>query len=167
MIKWGIYFDHWLDRTTFDLFLKKLNLDSQRLNSIISFRFQRDQQLRSFGYYLIKKCLCYFNHLDEHLNADLDDNLNWEISPLGKPFFPGTSFNVSHDQKYVVLVGENGNSLLGVDVCWINPDLDINAFYDYLNSSELEWINSLNNSKLGFYVIWALKEATTKGIGED
>lgn len=155
MIKCGIYFDNWLELQDLQDFIERLQL--QNTLEIFKLRFIQDKNRRAFGYYLIQKCI-----------QDLSGNLvgKWNSSGTGKPVYDGISFNVSHDYKYVVIVAELGNFLLGVDVCWMNLDFELQEFTDYLTEKEMEWIDSLKCSKIGFYMIWALKEATTKGIGD-
>lgn len=155
MIKWGIYFDNWLDTEELKLFIEQLQL--QNTSEIFKLKFIQDQNRRAFGYYLIQKCI-------QDLSGDFVTK--WNSSVTGKPVYDGMSFNVSHDYKYVLIVGEIGDFLLGVDVCWIKLDIEIIEFKDYLSEREMEWITLLKNSKIGFYMIWALKEATTKGIGD-
>lgn len=154
MIKWGIHFDIWYSQEKLKDFIALLQLENTR--DVFKLKFIKDQNRRAFGYYLIQKCI---QNLSGHYIKQ------WN-SIKGKPVYDGLSFNVSHDGEYVVIVGEYGDYTLGVDVCFINMEIEIQEFKEYITEKELNWINSLKLSKIGFYVIWALKEATTKGIGD-
>ena len=157
MIKWGIFSDKWLENQELDDFIQGLQLESSKRNNIYNLLVGKDRQRRSFGYYLVQKCLQYYTGTVCR---------DWKISDKGKPYQDGISFNISHDYKYVVLVARRGEFLLGVDVCWIDTRIQVEEFKDYLQERELCWINRLREPKLGFYMIWALKEATSKGIGD-
>lgn len=150
MIFRGVYFDTFIQ--DLDILISNLGLNQKLLTRLNNLKFIEDRNRRAFGYYLISQVI--------------NSNQLWSISDTGKPYYPGIAFNVSHDNRYVVIVAQEDLSdsrKLGVDVANLNQDIQIMEFTDYLTIKELEWIN---NRKHRFYMIWTLKEATTKGLGD-
>jgi len=153
MIFRGIYLNIFLLEQ--DLLELNNNLNQELLENINNLKFTQDRNRRAFGYYLISQVIKELAQTDKL----------WNFSEQGKPFFPGIAFNVSHDNRWVVIVAQKDledSCKLGVDVCNLT-DVQISDFDDYLTRKEVEWID---NKKNRFYMIWALKEAYTKGIGD-
>lgn len=149
----------------FDVFVQEqqlkdllLGLDTDLVYKMDQLKFIQDKNRRGFGYYLIRNCIHEITGIYTK---------TWTLNGNGKPVYSGIAFNVSHDGEFVVIVAQKdiGNLLkLGVDVCFLK-EIQVLEFRDYLSCKELDWIQCKTGT-IGFYMVWALKEATTKGIGD-
>ena len=77
------------------------------------------------------------------------------------------SFNMSHSGNFAVY-GIKIDSLIGVDIEYMRPDVDIDSISEYaFTSAEREELGSLCTEEriCGFYNCWTRKEALVKAIG--
>lgn len=111
--------------------------------------------------------------LGNYLNIDPCD-IKFEYTQRGKPFLPSIdnknsiNFNLSHSNE-LVLYAITKNRLLGIDIEYIRPMLDLNELAKrYFIKDEYKTIYSVNareKEKL-FYKYWTCKEAYLKATGE-
>jgi len=88
----------------------------------------------------------------------------------GKPHFPnekGIEFNISYS-KDLVLIGFAGNCMLGIDIEYLERDIDIKGVAAHVfNSREQALLQDVSGQErvILFYKIWTGKEALMKSVG--
>ncbi|MDP5158915.1 MAG: 4'-phosphopantetheinyl transferase superfamily protein [Flaviramulus sp.] len=105
--------------------------------------------------------------LSIHTQANISE-INLDYHKNKKPYLsshPSTYFNVSHSQDYGLIA--ISNSLVGIDIEFINPDYDfMNGLEFICNFEELTFIKNAHDKKHAFYSLWTRKESFVKAIGK-
>lgn len=94
-----------------------------------------------------------------------------KYNSYGKPYLddPGSKlkFNLSHSNEFCI-VAINNLSDVGIDIEWMNKNIDINEIAaDHFSNNEVEKLNGFieEDRILAFYKIWTRKEAFIKAVG--
>ncbi len=91
---------------------------------------------------------------------------NLKKNRYGKPIIDGLFFNISHTKNCIVCAVSNKFNI-GIDVEFVNNQIDINDFRNYLTIDELNIIYKNSNYYINFYDIWTKKEAVIKAYGSN
>ena len=124
-------------------------------NHILSYKYNRERQLRLAGKLLLLQMMRYFDLAGLTLN-DL------QFSGENKPSFPGSDFNFSlaHSENISICAGTM-NANIGIDIEYIKP-VNTALVKDCLNAGELKLPEENAVSYSSFYKIWTKKEAVLK-----
>ena len=133
-------------------------LPDEQVERIRKFRRWQDQHASLFGKLLLIKGL-------EHFDVDHQDISQLQYTEYGKPYLEGkVRFNIAHSNEYVLcIVAENCN--VGIDVEYINRDIEINDFERIFSDREWHEIHQSDDPVDAFYFYWSLKESVIKADG--
>ena len=99
---------------------------------------------------------------------DIDpSSILFEQNEYGKPLIPNTGmeFNVSHSRDRLLIAVTSGRTV-GVDIEFRRSGIKMNAIADrWFAPEEREFFKALKNPEIGFFDIWAKKEAYVKALG--
>ena len=136
---------------------KAYNLVSKnRQDKIDFYRFDKDKKL-SCGAYLLLKKLLYEENITDPL---------FKTEKYGKAYISNHEnihFNLSHSSKIVLC--SISDREVGVDVEYIDPEIDLNIAKHYFYNSEYENIMNAKNKADEFFKYWVLKESYMKYTG--
>jgi 4'-phosphopantetheinyl transferase len=100
--------------------------------------------------------------------------LRFTFNSFGKPFLDGGAdgagklqFNVAHSHN-VALIAVTSRRKIGIDVEWIQNNIDMPAIFKrYFSTEEIRELRKLSrrNMRRTFYQYWTCKEAVAKAIG--
>jgi len=93
--------------------------------------------------------------------------LSFEYNGHGKPFLPDTDieFNVSHSRDRLLVAVTSGRAV-GVDIEFRRSGIQMDAIAErWFAPEEREFFQTLENPEIGFFDIWAKKEAYVKALG--
>ena len=141
-----------------DLDLKKAySLVSQNRKEKIDFyRFEKDKKLSAGAYLLLKKLL-------EEKNITKPA---FKTEKYGKAYisnYDNIHFNLSHSGKMVLCAISDRD--VGVDIEYIDSEIDLNIAKHYFYNSEYETIMNSDNPSEEFFKYWVLKESYMKYTG--
>jgi 4'-phosphopantetheinyl transferase len=120
------------------------------------YRIENDRKSRLIARLLVQK------YVLEKTNAWNWEN--WKKQENHKPKIEhGPFFNISHS-GYMVIVGFNEKSEVGVDIEEIR-EIDVASMMNYFHPDEIEYLRKNLNDKELFYMIWTKKEAFLKACG--
>jgi len=145
-------------------FEKSLSIDE--LEKANKFVFGKDKLSYIISRGTLRKILSKYLNVSPKL-------IQFGYNQYGKPFihFPEKGrlkFNLSHSNEYC-LIAINKEMETGVDIEWINKDLEPNDIaHNYFSAQELSNFKSIDkgNQLEAFYKIWTRKEAFIKAIGK-
>ena len=131
-------------------------VSKKRQEKIDFYRFDKDKKLSCGAYLLLKKMLS---------EADITNPV-FETKKYGKAYISNHEdiyFNLSHSGKIVLC--SISDREIGVDVEYIDHEIDLNIAKHYFYNSEYENIMSSQNSSEEFFKYWVLKESYMKYTG--
>jgi len=151
------YINEQLHNALQEKYLKKFPVAFQEKLSL--FRKWEDAQLSLLGRLLLDYGLNNFNKKM--------DECQLEYSDYNKPFFADLDlkFNISHS-KNIVACAIAESFEVGIDIEFINEDIDLENFKDQMTDFEWEKIQNSTNSINAFYEYWTRKEAVVKADGK-
>ena len=141
------------------------NLDLKKAYGLVSknrqekidfYRFDKDKKLSCGAYLLLKKLLS-----EENINDPI-----FKSQKYGKAYISNNKnihFNLSHSGKIVLCAISDKE--VGVDVEYIDPEIDLNIAKHYFYNSEYENIMNAKNKSEEFFKYWVLKESYMKYTG--
>ncbi|MBQ6098382.1 MAG: 4'-phosphopantetheinyl transferase superfamily protein [Methanobrevibacter sp.] len=141
------------------------NLDLKKAYGLVSknrqekidfYRFDKDKKLSCGAYLLLKKLLS-----EENINDPI-----FKSQKYGKAYisnYKNIHFNLSHSGKIVLCAISDKE--VGVDVEYIDPEIDLNIAKHYFYNSEYENIMNAKNKSEEFFKYWVLKESYMKYTG--
>ena len=141
------------------------NLDLKKAYGLVSknrqekidfYRFDKDKKLSCGAYLLLKKLLS-----EENINDPI-----FKSQKYGKAYisnYKNIHFNLSHSGKIVLCAISDKE--VGVDVEYIDPEIDLNIAKHYFYNSEYENIMNAQNRPEEFFKYWVLKESYMKYTG--
>ena len=136
---------------------KAYNLVSKNRQEKIDFyRFDKDKKLSCGAYLLLKKLLAEKNITDPIFKTE----------KYGKAYISNHKnihFNLSHSGKMVLCAISDME--VGVDIEYIDPEIDLNIAQHYFYNSEYESIMNSENKTEEFFKYWVLKESYMKYTG--
>ena len=141
-----------------NLDLKKAyeTVSKNRQKKIDFYRFDKDKKLSAGAYLLLKKLLD-----EENIT-----NPVFETEKYGKTYisnYKNIYFNLSHSGKMVLCAISDMD--VGVDVEYIDSEIDLNISKHYFYSGEYENIMNAENPADEFFKYWILKESYMKYTG--
>ncbi len=104
--------------------------------------------------------------LSRYLNCD-PASIRFEHNENGKPFLPGSElqFNLSHSRDRLLIAVTAGRDV-GIDIEYRRPNVNMNAIAErWFSKEEQEFFQGLEQPEIGFFDIWAKKEAFVKALG--
>jgi len=104
--------------------------------------------------------------LGEVLETD-PSALSFSRNGHGKPFLENTKleFNVSHSRDRLLIAVTSGRPV-GVDIEFRRGSINMDAIAErWFAPAEREFFQTLENQEVGFFDIWAKKEAYVKALG--
>lgn len=98
------------------------------------------------------------------------EDLIFSYNERGKPMLrshPSLYFNASHANE-IVLIGISTSGLIGVDIEWVQKDLDEDAIAKSFFSTDeyCAYIQYKVSHRKAFYHFWTAKEAVIKALGK-
>lgn len=136
---------------------KAYNLVSRNRQEKIDFyRFDKDKKLSCGAYLLLKKLLSEKNIT----------NPIFKTEKYGKSYisnYENIYFNLSHSGKIVLCAISDME--VGVDVEYIDSEIDLNIAKNYFFNKEYESIMKSDNPSEEFFKYWVLKESYMKYTG--
>lgn len=141
------------------------NLDLKKAYSLVSknrqekidfYRFEKDKKLSCGAYLLLKKLLSEKNIT----------KAAFKTGKYGKAYISDHEniyFNLSHSGKMVLCAISDRE--VGVDVEYIDREIDLNIAKNYFYNSEYESIINAENKSEEFFKYWVLKESYMKYTG--
>ncbi len=141
------------------------NLDLKKAYKLVSknrqekidfYRFDKDKKLSCGAYLLLKKLLS-----DESIT-----NPTFKTEKYGKAYISNHEnihFNLSHSGKIVLCAISDME--VGVDVEYIDSEIDLNIAKHYFYNREYENIMNAKNKSEEFFKYWVLKESYMKYTG--
>ena len=136
---------------------KAYNLVSQNRKEKIDFyRFEKDKKLSAGAYLLLKKLL-----EEEDITKPA-----FKTEKYGKAYianYDNIHFNLSHSGRIVLCA--ISDMAVGVDVEYIDDEIDLNIAKHYFYNSEYETIMKSENPPDEFFKYWVLKESYMKYTG--
>jgi 4'-phosphopantetheinyl transferase len=152
--------------------MDSLELDLQTLSSYLSLKEQEQAEKYAFPYlrrrYIISHGLLRI--LIEKYTSINPSDIEYTYNKYKKPFLkqsPELYFNMSHSKEYVSYVFSY-NVLVGIDIEFINSDIDINNLLSFIASpNEIIDFSMLDTQYklLTFYKVWTMKESFLKALG--
>ena len=143
--------------------VEDLNLDkayellpNYRKDKVDNFRFIKDKKLSSGAFLLLKKLLDEIN-ITEPV---------FKIGKYGKAYisnYENIYFNLSHSSNVVACAISDME--VGVDVEYIDSEIDLNIAKNYFYNEEYENIIKSKNPADEFFNYWVLKESYMKYTG--
>lgn len=131
-------------------------VSKSRQEKIDFYRFNKDKKLSCGAYLLLKKLL----------SEKKISNPHFETEKYGKAYisnYENIYFNLSHSGKIVLCAISDME--VGVDVEYIDPEIDLNISKNYFYNSEYENILNAKNKPDEFFKYWVLKESYMKYTG--
>ena len=131
-------------------------LPKTRKDKVDKFRFDKDKKLSAGAYLLLDKML-------EEENITKPD---FKIGKYGKAYISNHEnihFNLSHSGKMVLCAISDRE--VGVDIEYIDPEIDLNIAKHYFYNSEYENIMNAKDKSEEFFKYWVLKESYMKYTG--
>lgn len=104
--------------------------------------------------------------LSKYLNI-LPENIIFTKSKYGKPYVKNIFFNLSHTKHYVIF-SITKNEETGVDIEYINPNINLNnIIQNFFSNEESTIFHSLTHTEQVnfFFKTWTMKEAILKATG--
>jgi len=149
------YFSKMLDKASFLFYLKQLPPSMH--HSILKLMRWQDRQASLFSKLLLIKGLAEFG-LSKEVLRDI------KYTPYNKPYLDGNiNFNIAHSGRSVVCcIGQDIQ--LGIDVEELRY-IEIDAFSNYINPTELKKILTADNITSSFFNYWTKMEAAIKADG--
>ncbi len=141
------------------------NLDLKKAYGLVSknrqekidfYRFENDKKLSAGAYLLLKKLLS-----EENIRNPL-----FKTKKHGKAYISNHEnihFNLSHSGKVVLCAISDRE--VGIDIEYIDPEIDLNIAKHYFYNSEYENIMKAENRFEEFFKYWVLKESYMKYTG--
>ena len=141
------------------------NLDLKKAYGLVSknrrekidfYRFENDKKLSAGAYLLLKKLLS-----EENITNPL-----FKTEKHGKAYISNHEnihFNLSHSGKVVLCAISDRE--VGIDIEYIDPEIDLNIAKHYFYNSEYENIMNSENRFEEFFKYWVLKESYMKYTG--
>ena len=141
------------------------NLDLKKAYGLVSknrqkkidfYRFENDKKLSAGAYLLLKKLLS-----EENITNPL-----FKTGKHGKAYISNHEniyFNLSHSDKVVLCAISDRE--VGIDIEYIDPEIDLNIAKHYFYNSEYENIMNAENRFEEFFKFWVLKESYMKYTG--
>ena len=141
------------------------NLDLKKAYSLVSqsrkekidfYKFKKDKKLSAGAYLLLKKLL----------DEEKITNPIFKTEKYGKAYisnYDNIHFNLSHSGKIVLCAISDME--VGVDVEYIDPEIDLDIAKHYFYNSEYETIINSDNPSDEFFKYWVLKESYMKYTG--
>ena len=141
------------------------NLDLKKAYGLVSknrqekidfYRFDKDKKLSCGAYLLLKKLLS-----EENINDPI-----FKSQKYGKAYisnYKNIHFNLSHSGKIVLCAISDKE--VGVDVEYIDREIDLNIAKHYFYNREYENIMNAKNRPEEFFKYWVLKESYMKYTG--
>ena len=141
------------------------NLDLKKAYSLVSqsrkekidfYKFEKDKKLSAGAYLLLKKLL----------DEEKITNPIFKTEKYGKAYisnYDNIHFNLSHSGKIVLCAISDME--VGVDVEYIDPEIDLDIAKHYFYNSEYETIINSDNPSDEFFKYWVLKESYMKYTG--
>ena len=141
------------------------NLDLKKAYGLVSknrrekidfYRFENDKKLSAGAYLLLKKLLS-----EENITNPL-----FKTEKHGKAYISNHEnihFNLSHSGKVVLCAISDRE--VGIDIEYIDPEIDLNIAKHYFYNSEYENIMNAENRFEEFFKFWVLKESYMKYTG--
>ena len=141
------------------------NLDLKKAYGLVSknrqekidfYRFENDKKLSAGAYLLLKKLLS-----EENITNPL-----FKTGKHGKAYISNHEnihFNLSHSGKVVLCAISDRE--VGIDIEYIDPEIDLNIAKHYFYNSEYENIMKAENRFEEFFKYWVLKESYMKYTG--
>ena len=135
------------------------NLDLKKAYGLVSknrrekidfYRFENDKKLSAGAYLLLKKLLS-----EENITNPL-----FKTEKHGKAYISNHEnihFNLSHSGKVVLCAISDRE--VGIDIEYIDPEIDLNIAKHYFYNSEYENIMKAENRVEEFLKFWVLKES--------
>lgn len=131
-------------------------VSKKRQEKIDFYRFEKDKKLSCGAYLLLEKMLAEANITDAVFKTE----------KYGKAYISNHEnihFNLSHSGKIVLCAISDRE--VGVDVEYIDPEIDLNIAKNYFYNSEYENIMKSQNKADEFFRYWVLKESYMKYTG--
>ena len=131
-------------------------VSKNRQEKIDFYRFDKDKKLSCGAYLLLKKLL-----YDENISKPI-----FKTAKYGKAYISNHEdiyFNMSHSGKIVLCAISDME--VGVDVEYIDDEIDLNIAKHYFYNSEYENIMNAKNRPDEFFKYWVLKESYMKYTG--
>ena len=141
------------------------NLDLKRAYPLVSkarqgkidfYRFEKDKKLSAGVYLLLKKLLS-----EENITNPIFKTGKYEKAYISN--HKDIYFNLSHSGK--VALCAISDMEVGVDVEYIDPEIDLNIAQNYFYNSEYKSIMNAKNKSEEFFKYWVLKESYMKYTG--
>ena len=132
------------------------SVSKDRQDKIDFYRFEKDKKLSAGAYLLLKKLLS-----EENITNPL-----FKTEKYGKAYisnFENVYFNLSHSGKMVLCAISDRE--VGVDIEYIDPEIDLNIAKLYFYNGEYESIMNSQNPADEFFKYWVLKESYMKYTG--
>jgi len=126
--------------------------------NVTKYRVKEDRYRTLVGKILLLR------YLTKYTNATLDDV---KLTEYKKPYLENQSidFSISHSGEYVI-VAFSKNTKIGIDIEYLNKNIDLCDFNSVFLEHEIKEIHNANNKIEKFYKIWTLKEALLKAEGK-
>lgn len=131
-------------------------VSKNRQKKIDFYRFEKDKKLSAGAYLLLRKLLS-----EENITNPI-----FKTGKYGKAYISNREniyFNLSHSNKIVLCAISDME--VGVDVEYIDPEIDLNIAKHYFYNSEYENIMNAENQADEFFKYWVLKESYMKYTG--
>ncbi|WP_458455418.1 4'-phosphopantetheinyl transferase family protein [Methanobrevibacter sp.] len=131
-------------------------VSKNRQEKIDFYRFEKDKKLSAGAYLLLKKLLSEENITDP----------SFKTGKYGKSYISNHEniyFNLSHSGKVVLCAISDME--VGVDVEYIDHEIDLNIAQNYFYNREYENIMNAENRPDEFFKYWVLKESYMKYTG--
>ena len=131
-------------------------VSKNRQKKIDFYRFDKDKKLSCGAYLLLKKLL----------SEEKIKNPIFKTGKYGKAYisnYENIHFNLSHSEKMVLCAISDRE--VGVDIEYIDPEIDLNIAKHYFYNSEYESIMNAENKPDEFFKYWVLKESYMKYTG--
>lgn len=115
---------------------------------------------------LLGKIMVCRRYLETGYTPD-EFELNWYRDINNKPHLTGwKTFNISHSGNYVVYAETSEKVLFGVDIEWIDGNIEIEELVTFFCKEEQEFIlKNQQDKRAAFFDVWTRKEALLKASG--
>ncbi|KAF2896343.1 hypothetical protein ILUMI_09850 [Ignelater luminosus] len=173
-IRWIFNFSKWMPSES-DILLATACIQSEEKDRLAKFVFNKDFKSSLVGRLMMRKFI-------NQITSTPYNEIKFGRDDKGKPILINPApdktiklaFNVSHHGNYVVLAGEVGNSLLGVDVMKLeySGTKSLSEYFRIMKRpfADMEWaeIKGSGSEKEQIAMFcrhWCLKESYVKAIG--
>lgn len=115
---------------------------------------------------LLGKTMVFSAYLEDGYTS-ADFVANWYRDKNNKPHITGwKAFNISHSGKYVVYAETSENTLFGIDIEWIDRNIEIEELTAFFCQEEQDFILGHQQGRSdAFFNVWTRKEALLKASG--